>query len=129
MGITVLWDNDEHTVIRYDFEGQWIWSEFFVATGDAFTLTRSVSHTVDSISNFMPGAALPSDALFQFRRAMATAPPNRGVTVIVGGSTLIKTMVIVFGKVNRQLGARLFLADTLDQARTLLSARRSPKPG
>jgi hypothetical protein len=125
MSIAVLWDNTEQTIIRYDFEGQWVWSEFFTATQQAFALTRSVPHTVDSISNFKPGAALPSDALFQFRRAMASAPPNRGVTVIVGGSTLIKTMVIVFGKINRQLGERLFLADTLDQARALLAARHT----
>jgi hypothetical protein len=129
MGITVVWDNDEQTIMRYDFEGQWVWSEFFAATAEAFTLTRSVTQTVDSISNFKPGAALPSDALFQFRRAMATAPKNRGVTVIVGGSTLIKTMVIVFGKVNRQLGERLFLADTLDQARMLISSRYKTKQG
>jgi len=129
MGITVLWDNDEQTIIRYDFEGRWVWSEFYTATENAFALTRSVTHTVDSISNFKPGAALPSDALFQFRRAMATAPKNRGVTVIVGGSTLIKTMVIVFGKVNRQLSERLFLADTLEQARALISTCHSPKQG
>jgi len=124
MTIKVSWDSDEKTIIRYDFEGKWTWAEFHTATEDAFALTRTVPHTVDSISNFMPGAALPGDALFQFRRAMSNAPSNRGITVIVGGSSFIKALVGVFGKLNQALGRRLMLADTLDQARAILAARR-----
>ena len=124
MGVNVLWDNDAHTAIRYDFEGQWTWSEFDAATKTAFELTRSVDHAVDSISNFRPGALIPSNALFQFRRAMVDAPKNRGITVIVGSSTFIKTLVSVFSRLNRSFGERLLLADTLDQARALLLARQ-----
>jgi hypothetical protein len=125
MPISVSWDNDDKTTIRYDFNGQWTWDEFRVSSENAFAMTRSVSHTVDSISNFDPTTTLPPNALFQFRRAMTTAPKNRGVTVIVGGALFVRTMVGVFGKLNRQLGERLLLADTLDQARARLAERRS----
>jgi hypothetical protein len=124
MSVNVSWDNDDKTIIRYDFDGQWTWNDFNAATVDAFAMTRSVDHRVDSISYFNKGAALPPNALFQFRRAMANAPKNRGKTVIVGGSAFIKTMVAVFSHLNRELGERLALADTLDEARANLTARR-----
>jgi hypothetical protein len=124
MNITVSWDNDDKTIIRYDFQGQWTWDEFHKTSKEAFAMTRSVEHRVDSISNFHKGAALPPNALFQFRQAMTNAPKNRGMTVIVGGNTFIKTMVRVFSNLNKQLGERLKIADTLDEARAMLTARR-----
>lgn len=124
MSVNVSWDNDDKTALRYDFKARWTWEEFDAATVQAFAMTGSVSHTVDSISNFETGAALPPNALFQFRRAMSKAPPNRGITVIVGGSMFIKAMVTTFSRLNKQLGERLLLADSLDQARTLLASRR-----
>src|SRR5258706_13447577 len=123
MTITVSWDNDDKTVIRYDFAGKWDWTDFRTATVEAFAFTRSVQHRVDSISNFHPGTTLPSDALFQFNRIMKTAPLNRGATVIVGGTMFINNMVSIFSKVHKPLGKKLLLASTLDEARQKLAER------
>jgi len=124
MGITVQWDNDEQTVIRYDFTNNWNWVEFQERVKEVFAMTASVDHTVDTISNFLPGANIPKDAFFQFRRAMVNAPKNRGITVIVGASLLIQTLVKVFSRIYTSLGERLILADSLEQARTALDERR-----
>jgi hypothetical protein len=122
MPITVRWDNEAKTVIRYDFEGYWDWDEFRTAANEAFAFTRSVQHRVDSISYFRAGSDLPSDALFQFNRIMKTAPENRGTTVIVGGSMFINNLVSIFSKIYKPLGQKLRLATTLNEARDLLSA-------
>jgi hypothetical protein len=124
MGVTVQWDDDAKTVIRYDFEGDWDWTEFGVKAQEAFAMTRSVEHKVDTISNFKPGAKVPQDAFFQFRRAMTKAPKNRGITVIVGATLFIRTLVTVFSRIYKQLGERLQLADSLEQAQTILQERR-----
>src|SRR4051794_20665631 len=109
MGISVAWDNDDKTAIRYDFVGQWDWKDFQTVTTEGFALTKSVEQRVDNISNFYPGAKMPSDAMFHFSRAMKYAPDNRGVTVIVGGSMLTRNLVTIFSKVYKPLGQRLFL--------------------
>jgi len=121
MNVLVSWDNKKHTVIRYDFSPRWTWDEFSTATAEAYTMTRSVEHKVHTISNFRPGASLPPNALFQFRKAMANAPSNRGINVIVGSSTFIKMMVTTFSRFNRQLGERLKVVDTLGDARDFLA--------
>jgi hypothetical protein len=124
MSIKVSWDNEAKTIIRYDFEGDWNWEEFHVAAQEAFKLTRSVEHTVDTISNFLPGTRLPANAFLQFRRAMVDAPKNRGVTAIAGNSSFITRMVSVFSKVNKRLGERLVVVASLEEARKVLAERR-----
>ncbi len=126
MSVSASWDNEDHTIIRYDFDMKWTWDEFNTAASDAFAMTRNADYIVDTISNFKPGAALPANALFQFRRAMANAPKNRGVNVIVGSSTFIKSMVATFSRFNKQLGEKLVVADTLEEARALIRQRRAP---
>jgi hypothetical protein len=122
--IKVVWDNDEQTTIRYDFEFGWKWEEFHAAAEEAFAMTRSVEHKVDTITNFKPGVSLPPNAMLHFRRAMVDAPPNRGMNVIVGGPMFVKTMVSIFSKINRSLGERLMLASSVEDARERLEARR-----
>jgi len=124
MGVNVSWDSEDKTRLRYDFEGQWTWPEFRTSASVAFAMTRSVEHKVDTISYFHPGAVLPPDAFFQFRRAMYEAPKNRGTQVIVGGTTFITTMVSVFSRLYKQFGERLMTAESLEDARRLLDEKR-----
>ena len=121
MTITVQWDNDDKTVIRYDFTGYWNWAEFRKQAQTAFAMTRSVEHQVDTISNFLPGTHIPKDAFIHFRRVMTDAPPNRGVNVIVGASQFIRALVTIFSRIYTQLGKRLMLADSLEAARDILN--------
>jgi hypothetical protein len=123
-GITVQWDNDEKTVIRYDFQGYWDWTEFREKAIEAFILTRSVDHKVDTISNFLPGTTIPRNALSQFRNIMTEAPENRGVNCIVGVSVFIRTLVNVFSRLYPQLGERIIVAASLADARAILKKRR-----
>jgi hypothetical protein len=123
-GITVSWDNEAKNIIRYDFQGRWTWEDFYAASAQAFAMTRSVTHRVDAISNFHEGAVLPPNAMYHFRHAMISAPPNRGVNVIVGATTFVKTLIKIFSNLNKRLGQRLVLANSLDDARMLLAARR-----
>jgi hypothetical protein len=124
MSVTVQWDNDQKTIIRYDFVGYWDWADFREKAQEAFSMTRSVEHQVDTISNFLPTTHIPKDAFIHFRRVMTDAPKNRGVNVIVGASQFIRALVTIFSRIYQQLGNRLVLADSLEQARNLLQSRR-----
>ena len=124
MTITVQWDNDDKTVIRYDFTGYWNWAEFREKAQLAFVMTRSVAHQVDTISNFLPDTHIPKDAFIHFRRVMMDAPPNRGVNVIVGASQFIHVLVTIFSRIYTQLGKRLLLANSLEDARHILDKQR-----
>lgn len=123
-GIKVSWDNEAKTILRYDFQGRWTWEDFYAASAQAFAMTHSVQHRVDAISHFHHGSVLPANAMFHFRHAMVSAPANRGMNVIVGANAVVRTLIKMFSSINKQLAARLAIADSLDDARMLLAARR-----
>ena len=129
MGVQVCWDNPEQTILRYDFEGQWTWDEFHTAAGEAFAMTTSVPHVVDTISYFHKGTLLPANALYHFRQVMVNAPPNRGLNAIVGGTNLVRTTVYLFMKIYVILARRLLLCGSLEDARSVLTRRRSAAVG
>jgi hypothetical protein len=129
MSITVQWDNNDKTVIRYDFTGYWTWTEFRQRAQEAFAMTRSVEYRVDTISNFLPGTHIPRDAFIHFQRIMTEAPKNRGVNVIVGASPFIRTLVTIFSRFYAQLGKRLILSDSLEAARHILDKQRGQSSG
>ncbi len=125
MPIQVIWDDDAHTRIRYDFTGEWNWTDYRAAVQEAYDLMRSVSHQVDTIANFKASPRLPGGALQQVKRALDEAPDNVGELYIAHGSPFVNTITATFGRVYTLLGQRVFVAKTLDDARAMSETRRA----
>ena len=124
MPLHINWDNDEHTAIRYDYEGKWSWDELYEVTKKASDMFKSVSHKVNVIHNLANSHSLPSGALSHAHRFSAQNPENWGISVVVGTSSFVSSLIQVFRKVYRQFGERYFIAPTLEQARQLLADHR-----
>ena len=123
MGITVVWDNEEKTAIRYDFQGEWSWEDFRAATMQSGAMTGEVDHPVDLIANMLESAPLPDGAMFQFNRALRNAPRGRGMFVIVAGDSWMKALSTVLDRAGG--GGRFALASTMSEAREKVARRRA----
>ncbi len=124
MGIEVLWDNEEKTIIRYDYGKDWSWDDFWTAVETSNAMVRTVSHTVDFIANFEGGTPPPLGAFSKFKRAQEISPPNVGIIAIAGGSSFINALVSTFSRIYKQLGQRLIMTSTLSEAREKLAERQ-----
>ena len=49
MPVRVYWEDDSHTLVRYEFEGNWTWDELYPAYYQAIEMEKSVTHRVDVI--------------------------------------------------------------------------------
>jgi hypothetical protein len=127
MGIRVRWDNDEKTIVRWDFDGPWKWDEFFVAQHESNLLLDSVDYLVDIIGNVQNSRILPPSALTVYRSTLKKAAPNMGIIVLVGSSTFIQQMVNIFMKLFRFKGpgTDFRFANTDDEARAVIAEYRS----
>ncbi|GEM_PF-264265 len=123
MGITVVWDNEEKTAIRYDFQGDWSWDDFRAAAMQSGAMTGEVDHPVDLIANMLNSAPLPEGAMFQFNRALRNAPQGRGMFVIVAADSWMKALTTVLDRAGG--GGRFSLAGTLEEAREMVARRRA----
>ncbi|MBN2472282.1 MAG: hypothetical protein JXN59_16275 [Anaerolineae bacterium] len=120
MPITISWDTEEKKAIRYDFVGEWTWPEFREAVQQTFALMDTVPHTVASIGNFTESGSLPSGAIFELKQVLSNTPPNSGVVVITRGSMFVNTIIQVFTKAYKDLGKKIAVTDTLEEAREIV---------
>ena len=124
MSINVQWDNEEHTLVRWDFIGMWDWNDFLAAQKASNDLINSVPHTVNIISDVSRSPHVPPGAIARFRTYRRVDPENAGRVVLVGASIYIKTIVEIFRGMFPNTGGNFTFANSLEEARSELTAKR-----
>jgi len=126
MSIHVAWDDDNHTLIRWDFETDWHWDDFRAAFEKSVEMGGSVGYRVDVIPFAAATVKLPLGALGEFNRLHRQLPDNVGLIVIAGGSPFTNMIISTFASLNRITTWRT--APTLQDARALILADRIVSP-
>ena len=122
MGITVVWDDDAKSIIRWDFEDHWTWEEFYQGFDQSLEMAQSVTHRIDVIPETTHTEHMPPGALTQFRRVFEKSPPHMQLTVVTGANTFGRAILNIFIRLNRISTWRI--ANTLDEARAIIAQDR-----
>jgi hypothetical protein len=122
MSIKIVWDNDEKTVVRYIFDKQWTWPEFFTAKAEAYALIGSVKHPVGIIMDAPPEVKLPPNTLTHSRNALRNKHPNTRVIAFVLTHSFVRSMIHIFMKVAPG-STDLHIVSTLEEARQVVAER------
>ena len=122
MGITVVWDDDAKSIIRWDFEGYWTWEDFQAGVEQSLEMAQSVTHRIDVIPDATGTEHLSPGALPQFRHVFEVSPPHLRLMVITGANPFAQAIVNVFIRLNRISNWRI--AKTLDEARAIIAQDR-----
>lgn len=125
MPVTVVWDDDAHTAVRYDYIGKWTWEDVYAVAKEANTMVASVPYSVSIIHNMTESAGMPSGALTHARRITMSIPENWDVSVVVGSGAFTESLLSIFSKVYKKLGDHYKTAQSLDQARALIAVYRA----
>jgi hypothetical protein len=121
MGITVIWDNEEHTILRFIFEKHWTWEEVARVKIECDTALNSVSHTsVAIIYDAPPDVTLPPDMLSNARRLLSSNHPKANLLVFVLTNMLARMMINTLARISGSIGARMYVVDSVDEARQLI---------
>lgn len=120
MTIDISWDNDEKTIIRFDYRKGWTWDDFSEAGKIVQKMRAEVKHPAHIIANFENGAFPPLGALGKFRSAQENVPTD-AVVVVVGGGAFITALVSSFSRVYKALSKNLLVANSLDDARAKIA--------
>lgn len=123
MSISVTWDNDEKTVIRYEYSGRWTLEDFNAAYLAAREMVSQCDYTVHFIIDVRDSTLIPSGALSRGRGVVSSPLPNEGRTVVVGANALIRSIMDVFQKIHgRKIDQSKFtLAGSMEEAYSILS--------
>lgn len=122
MGIQVVWDDVEQTIIRWDFDTEWDWNDFWDAFAESIRLGEGYTKRVDVMPNVTQTKRLPIGALGAFKSADAKLPDFVKLVVVAGSDTMTRLMIKTFAQINRIDSWRT--ASTLDEARAIIQSDR-----
>lgn len=127
MSITVAWDNEQKSLIRFTFGRLWTWNEFYAAI-DQCRLQNTVDHPVDILfdaraTNIIPGGLMP-----RIQRVTASDGVSHGLVVVVSESAFVKSMFILATRTFPNTTRNARFVKTLDEAYTLINRERRNVP-
>ncbi len=128
MPITVVWDDDDHSIVRYVYDGAWTWLDLRAAADQAVAMSRSVPHRVDILADLRRSGPLPVRNAIPVLKYMAeVSPPNMliGIFVVVSGGIHVQALGNIFRRVHPSIGVRNFFVNTLEEAYALIEQDRA----
>ncbi|MEO8609146.1 MAG: hypothetical protein ABI690_14750 [Chloroflexota bacterium] len=125
MGIRVQWDDVAQRTIRYDFDEQWTWEDFFNAKKQAYGMIDTVARKVAVIMAAPGNMALPPNMLTHGLSALRNKHPNTLIVVFVITNSFLRTMLTTMSKVSRVAESSTRVVSTLEEARSLTGRRLS----
>ena len=118
MSIHVVWDDAERSIVRWDFEQDWDWNDFWEAFAESIRIGEGYTRRVDVIPNVTATKRLPIGALGAFKSADAKLPDFVKLVVVAGSDSMTRTIIRTFAQINHIDSWRT--ATTLDEARALI---------
>jgi hypothetical protein len=120
-----VWDDADHTVIRWDFY-DWTWDDFHAAAQqvEAMFTAANKPFYIPSILNLKHSGRIPIGAFPHFSVAIDMMETD-GWTVIAEASGFARTLAKVFMTFNPAAREKVYFAETLEDARRLIKQRRS----
>ena len=115
---------DNPATMRFVYEGQWTWDEFYPAINEMTALLDKRDTIVHQIIDLRSSAHLPAGALRHLSSIKYTDHPRLGITVILGANTFLRAMASMMMRLRPSLGQKLVFARTLEEAQTHLAQRQ-----
>ncbi len=114
MAITVQWDNQEQTVIRWDFDPTWSWDELADSVRVSGAMIAGTDEDVDIILNTKDSQP-PAGKITAYQRSAFTYTPSnvRMLILVCEPGYEALQMILPFFQ-------QLEITETLDQARAAL---------
>ncbi|MDQ7027841.1 MAG: hypothetical protein Q9P44_20045 [Anaerolineae bacterium] len=90
MPIAVNWDNEEKTIIRWQFLAKWTWDDYYGALQNSRKLTQQATTMIDVIVDMRASKSLPSHLFTHAQNAIQTTSLNVGTIVVIGVTPLLR---------------------------------------
>jgi hypothetical protein len=125
VSVEVRWFDENRTALVYDFQGEWTWSEMFVAIDEAVKLLDSVQHHVNIVVDLRGSYCVPPvapQALARIAYAPTMQHPNTNILIVIGLSGFLQTLYEIFRRLYPHAAQRYREARTQEELLALLSA-------
>ena len=124
MSIEIQWENEEKTIIRWIFSGDFTWEDYDEGDKKLASMITDIDHNFATIFDLSQMTTLPRYAVSQYPKLIRDVPARQEVLIIVSMNRLVRSLGSIFTRVYRM---NIFFVPTLENALALIAQRRSRK--
>ena len=121
MSVNLVWDDSQRTTLRFDYEGEWTWNEWYAAMDEAETLIHELGDTVYFINNLGDSTYLPKNAMTNFKQNAIHFHSLVRATVMVSENLFIKVMYNTFKRFAGAWAEQYYFVTSLEEARQMIA--------
>jgi hypothetical protein len=129
MSIHLYWEDNEHSLLRYDFVGKWTWGDFYPALAQGLKMEMLSVNRVDVLMDMRQSGSIGDGALAHIRKIADRQPPNVGLMVVITPSKFLTALFQAAIRSYPDVALYVRLAATESEARAIISASRAEDEG
>ncbi|HEX2620856.1 MAG TPA: hypothetical protein VHL11_11930, partial [Phototrophicaceae bacterium] len=118
------WDDEDHTILIYTYEGNWTLEEYHKAVDLNYDLVNGEPHPVDLILDFTKSGSGATQLLSAARHAERKVAPNQRLFVSVKIPGFVRAVAEMALKFVPSLREKMRNASTLEEARMIIKHYR-----
>ncbi len=118
MNVTMEWENEARTVLRYTFSGDWDWNDFYAILVDHDQETALDRLCV--VIDLRKTTRIPTDAILHLQPAATRAKEVGGKIVVIATSSIAVTTFRLFVTIYRSVGGKFYLATSDEEVADIL---------
>ncbi len=118
MNVTMNWENEAKTVLRYTFAGDWNWDDFYGVLVDHGQETALDQLCV--VIDLRQTTRIPTDAILHLLPAANRAKEIGGRVIVIATSSAAVTMFRMFVTIYHAVGGKFQLVTSDEEATAVL---------
>lgn len=126
MGIKVLWENQERTVIRQVLKGRWTVEEYLHSAEKIYKLLNGLPHTVHIIADARESDGVPANFLSIARQLDELVAENQGLVLIIAANPHSRTIVEAARKIAPRATRNMHYVDNITTAYGMIDGMTEP---
>jgi hypothetical protein len=126
MAYTVYWDDEAHTIVRWDQHGEVTVEHFREAEKQTHAMAATIEGSFDMLVDGT-GAKVARFPISELQRAFREASPKQNLTVFVTDDAFARALVNIVKYTRLPITRRIFFVRTVEEARKLIADRRATR--
>lgn len=121
MSIEIQWENEEKTIIRWIFSGDFTWEDYDEGDRKLAGMIADIDHNFATIFDLSQMTTLPRYAVSQYPKLVRDVPARQETLIIISLNRLVRSLGRIFTRVYRM---NIHFVPTLEDAISLIAELR-----
>jgi hypothetical protein len=119
--VEIKWDNEEKTILRYNFSGDWTWDEYLERLNEGRSMMADINHPVCVLNDMQKMGKLPPNFASTAKSVISSRPKNTGLAIFLTSNAFFKVMYRVLAQLIPNVPTDYILVTSEEEAYSKLN--------